>query len=57
LQFIENFNQWCKETGNIEDFNFIIKEKLPLSNVDMDKILSHELSGLLILIALQWEIS
>jgi len=56
LQFIENFTQCCKETGIIEDFNFIIKEKLPLSDVDMDDTM-HELSGLLILITLQWKIS
>jgi hypothetical protein len=41
LQFIENFTQCCKETGIIEDFNFIIKEKLPLSDVDMDDTIAR----------------
>jgi hypothetical protein len=41
LQFIETFTQRCKETGVVEEFNFIIKENLPPDDVDMDDTISR----------------
>jgi hypothetical protein len=35
LQHIARFTQGCKETGVVEDFNFIISENEPPSNVDL----------------------
>jgi hypothetical protein len=35
VQYIARFTQRCKETGVVEDFNFIIKENNPPSSVDL----------------------
>jgi hypothetical protein len=35
MQHIAQFTQPCKETGIIEDFNFIESENSPPSDVDM----------------------
>jgi hypothetical protein len=35
LQHVADFNQCCKDTGIVEDFNFIEEEDLPPSDVDM----------------------
>ena len=34
-QHIARFTQRCKETGIVEDFNFIISENAPPSDVDL----------------------
>jgi hypothetical protein len=36
LQFTENFTQRCQETGVMADFDFIIRENLPPSDVDLN---------------------
>jgi hypothetical protein len=35
MQHVALFRQQCKETGIIEDFNFVINENLPAQDIDM----------------------
>ncbi len=41
MQHIASFNHHCEETGVIEDFNYILHENSPPSDVDMTDTKAH----------------